>query len=83
MKFIGLQTTNVIEHLLYADGNNLSLLKAVAMNYITHNGSAVMQSDSFPMLRESPILTAEVMKTCFERIDVLEGSTKRKRGDSI
>ena len=76
-----LKIDTAIECLLYADGSNLSLLKDATMKFITRNGGDVMESDSFSLLHESPVLMKEVMKALVQRIDVLEGSTKRKRGD--
>ena len=81
VKLYELKVDTAIECLLYADGNNLSLLKDATMKFITRNGSNVVESDSFSLLRESPALMTEVMKALVQRIDVLEVSTKRKRGD--
>lgn len=45
------------------------------MKFITDNGSSVVNSESFSVLSESPILMKEVVEASFQLIDTL----KRKR----
>jgi hypothetical protein len=54
VKFLELDATNVINHLLYAGANSLLLLKKAAMNFITDNSKDVMLWNHFhfsPSLR--------------------------------
>jgi hypothetical protein len=77
VKFIEFDAQNVINHLLYADANSLSLLKDAAMNFITENSKDVIASESFALLSESTVLMTEVMKALSNVIE----SSKRKRDE--
>lgn len=58
--------------MLYADANNLQLLKKAAMESITRHGKDTMESESFPLLRESPVLMTEVMGELMDQLETLK-----------
>ena len=61
VKFHKLTVDNVIDNLLYADGNELALLKKAAMDFISQNSAQVVVSESYSLLSESPSLMSEVV----------------------
>jgi hypothetical protein len=77
VKFLKLDSNTAITHLLYADANSLPLLKRAAMKSIACHGKEIMVCESFPLLRESPVLMTEVMGELMEQLETL----KRKRDE--
>ena len=76
MKILKLEVDNVIDELLYADANNLLVVKRAVMDFITDNAEEVIATESFQLLSESPQLMKEVMKSMANHISTLK---KRKR----
>ena len=67
----GITTENAAELILFADGTNCALLKETAMEFFVKNSQAVMKSDGFEQVKESPAIMAELMVVGFG------GSTER------
>ena len=77
MKYLKLNSDNVIDNLMYADGNNLLLLKKAAMEYIVEHCEEVVGSYSYTeCLKKSPDLMDEVVQALSKK---LSASRKRMR----
>ena len=74
MKNLNLSVDNVIDELLYADGNHCLLMKKAATDFIVENGQAVIASPSYAKLAESTELMTEIML----ELSKLSDSRKRK-----
>jgi hypothetical protein len=61
VKATTLTVNNVVEELLYADGNGHALMKKFAIKFIVMNTDKVLSSDSFGELYKSERLVKEVM----------------------
>ena len=57
----GITTENAAELILFADGTNCSILKEAAMGYFVKNAQAVMASEGFEKVKESPSILTELM----------------------
>ena len=67
----GICTENAAELILFADGNNCALLKEAAIEYFVSNSEAVMNSEGYAKVEESPAVLSELMKV------TVGGSKKR------
>ena len=67
---------NVIDNLLYADGNNLLTLRKAAKKFIVHEAKNVFSS-SYSRISESPALLQELVMEMAEHMP----GNKRKRDD--
>ena len=61
----GITTENAAHLILFADGMNCALLKETAMDYFVKNAQAVMESDGFEQVKESPAILTELMAVGF------------------
>jgi hypothetical protein len=68
-----LTVDNVVDELLYADGNGHALMKKFAIDFIVSNVDKVLSSDSFGELYKSDRLVKEVM-SAMSRKTSCEGS---------
>ena len=71
MTAAGITTENAAELILFADATNCAMLKEAAMEYFVTNAQAVMESEGFGQVKESPAIMAELMAVA------LGGSKKR------
>ena len=71
MAAAGITTENTAELILFADATNCAMLKEAAMEYFVTNAQAVMESEGFGQVKESPAIMAELMA------EALGGSKKR------
>ena len=67
----GITTENAAELILFADGTNCAMLKEAAMDYFVKNAQAVMASEGFGQVKESPAVLTELMEA------MAAGSKKR------
>ena len=56
-----IQTENAAELILFADGGHHALLKEAAINHFVTNSEAVMATDGYELLAESPKIMKELM----------------------
>eukprot|EP00956_Cyclotella_meneghiniana_P007523 scaffold10172_cov62-Cyclotella_meneghiniana.AAC.10 len=77
VRFLELTVDNVIDNLLYADGNNLLTLRKAAKKFIVHEAKNVFSS-SYSRISESPALLQELL--VMEMAEHMPGN-KRKRDD--
>lgn len=81
LKGLKLEVGNVVETLLYSDGNSLPLVKDAAIKYLLENASEVMESESFLHLQQSLTLMTEVMKAMAKHNGTLRENNKRRRNN--
>ena len=65
MASAGIAVDNAAELILFADGMNCAMLKEAAMDYFVANAQAVMESEGFAQVKESPAVMAELMAVAF------------------
>ena len=65
MATAGITTENAAELILFADGMNCAMLKEAAMEFFVKNAQAVMASDGFEQVKESPAILTELMAAGF------------------
>ena len=61
----GITTENAAELILFADGTNCAMLKETAMDYFIKNAPAVMESEGFEQVKESPSILTELIAVGF------------------
>jgi len=61
----GIAVDNAAELILFADGMNCAMLKEAAMEFFVKNAQAVMASDGFQQVKESPAILTELMAVGF------------------
>ena len=61
----GITTENAADIILFADATNCAMLKEAAMEYFVTNAQAVMESEGFGQVKESPAIMAELMAVAF------------------
>eukprot|EP00804_Cyclotella_cryptica_P028555 CCRYP_015814-RA/>CCRYP_015814-RA protein AED:0.30 eAED:0.32 QI:0/0/0/1/1/1/2/0/277 len=76
-----LTVDNVVDWILYADGNDLTLLKKASMEFIAASAVEVITSESWLRLQESPSLSREVILAIAKQLEQNSESKKRKRGE--
>jgi hypothetical protein len=79
LKFTRLAADNVIDNLLYADGNHFCLIKKAAMDFIVENSDEVVSSKHYKNLLQSPSLLSDVVMALSKK---LSADKKRKRSES-
>ena len=72
VKATELTVDNVVDELLYADGNGHVAMKETAINFIVHNANEVVFSDSYDELYKSKPLIKEVISNMGDALRVLK-----------
>lgn len=67
LKCVQFTVDDVIDVFMKADGNNCSILREAAIEFMAENGEDVVASDSFDKLRESLPLMREVMTAALRK----------------
>ena len=75
MAAAGITTDNAAELILFADATNCAMLKEATMDFFVRNAQAVMASEGFAQVKESPAAMAELM-------DVGFGGSKKRPASS-
>ena len=71
----GITTENAAELILFADATNCAMLKEAAMEHFAKNAQAVMASEGFEQVAESPAIMREMMAVGF-------GGSKKRSASS-
>jgi hypothetical protein len=61
MAAVGITTENAAELILFADATNCAMLKETAMEFFMENKEAVMASEGFAQVKESPVVLTELI----------------------
>jgi hypothetical protein len=61
----GIAVDNAADLILFADGMNCAMLKEAAMEFFVENAQAVMASEGFEQVKESPAILTELMTVGF------------------
>ena len=72
----GITTDNAAELILFADGTNCAMLKEAAMEFFVRNSQAIMASEGYEQVAESPAIMREMVDA------VVSGNKKRPADDS-